>query len=41
MSFYEDMSEVQKDLEDVSAGTGKKFFKNPLYKTFVRDLMSK
>jgi hypothetical protein len=34
------MSEVQKDLEDISAGIGQ-FFKNRIYKNFVRILTSK
>jgi hypothetical protein len=34
------MSEVPKDLEDVSAGIGQ-FLKNLIYKNFVLNLMSK
>jgi hypothetical protein len=33
-SFFYVMSEVQKDLQDVSAGIGQ-FKKNPTYKNFV------
>jgi hypothetical protein len=40
MSFLEVMSEVQKNLGDVFAGIGQ-FKKNPVYKNFVRNLMSK
>jgi hypothetical protein len=34
------MSEVQKDLEDLSAGIGQ-FLKNPIFKDFVLNFMSK
>jgi hypothetical protein len=37
-SFFDVMSEVQEDLEDVTAGIGK-FFKNPMYKNIVRNLI--
>jgi hypothetical protein len=37
MSFIDIMSEVQKDLQDVSAG----ILKDPTYKNFVRNLKSK
>jgi hypothetical protein len=35
-SFFDVMSEVQKDLQDVSAGKGQ-FLKNPTYKNFFRN----
>jgi hypothetical protein len=38
-SFFDIMSEVQKDLEEVSAGTGQ-ILKNPIYKNFVWNLTS-
>jgi hypothetical protein len=37
MSFFDVMSEVQKDLQDVSAGIGQ-FKKNPTHKNFVQTL---
>jgi hypothetical protein len=40
MSFFDAMSEVQKDSEGVSAGNGI-FISNPVYKNFVWDLTSK
>jgi hypothetical protein len=40
MSFFDVMSETQKDLEDNSAGIGF-FSKNLVHKNFVRNLMSK
>jgi hypothetical protein len=39
-SFFDVMSEVQKDLEDVSAGIGQ-IKNNLIYKNFVRNLTSK
>jgi hypothetical protein len=39
-SFFDIMSEVQKDLQDVSAGIGQ-FLKNLTKENFVRNLMSK
>jgi hypothetical protein len=39
-SFFDVMSEVHKDLHDVSAGIGQ-FLKYPIYKNFFRNLMSK
>jgi hypothetical protein len=39
-SFFEVMSEVQKDLEDVSEGIGQ-IKKNLIYKNFVWNLTSK
>jgi hypothetical protein len=39
-SFFDIMSEVPKDLQDVSSGIGQ-FLKNPTYKNFVWNLMSK
>jgi hypothetical protein len=39
-SFF-DMSEVQKDSEEVGAGIGIFFIYNPIYKNFVQNLMSK
>jgi hypothetical protein len=40
--FFDVMSEVQKDLEDVSAGIHVGQFKqNPRYKNFIRNLTSK
>ncbi len=39
-AFFDVMSEVQKDLKDVSTGIGQ-FLKNPIYKNFVWNLMSK
>jgi hypothetical protein len=38
--FFDVMSEVEKDLEDVSAGIGQRK-KNPKYKNFVWNLTSK
>jgi deoxyribodipyrimidine photolyase len=39
-SFFDVVSEVQKDSQDVSAGIGQ-FLKNLTYKNFVWNLMSK
>jgi hypothetical protein len=39
-SFFDVMSEVQKDLEDVSAGIGQ-IKNNLIYKNIVRNLTSK
>ncbi len=38
-SFFDVMSEIQKDTEEVSAGIGN--LKNLIYKNFVRNLMLK
>jgi hypothetical protein len=40
MSFFDVMSDFQKDLEDVSAEIGE-IKNNTLYKNFARNLMSK
>jgi hypothetical protein len=39
-TFFDIISEVGKDLEDVSTGIGK-FVKNLIYKNFVRNVTSK